>query len=146
MILNKTGLFLSAWCLAFGLSVLPVRAQETAGVRSAADEAAIQDTVVLKKERKNPFKWIGNYLKNANKEKDKPFDFSLLLGPSYTASTSLGLGVAASGLYSLDRSDSTLQKSNVSLYGNASIAGMLSVGVRGNNFFRGDRFLSLIHI
>ncbi len=140
MILNKTGLFLSAWCLAFGLSVLPVRAQETAGVRSAADEAAIQDTVVLKKERKNPFKWIGNYLKNANKEKDKPFDFSLLLGPSYTASTSLGLGVAASGLYSLDRSDSTLQKSNVSLYGNASIAGMLSVGVRGNNFFRGDRF------
>ena len=76
----------------------------------------------------------------ANKEKNKPFDFSVLFGPSYTATTSLGLGIAASGLYSWDRSDPTLQKSNVSLYGNASIAGMLSIGVRGNNFFAHDRF------
>lgn len=97
-------------------------------------------SAVVKPARRNVFKWIGNYLKNANKEKNKPFDFGLLLGPSYSATTSLGIGVAASGLYSLDRSDSTLQKSNVSLFGNASIAGMLSVGIRGNNFFRHDRF------
>lgn len=84
--------------------------------------------------------WIQNYLKNANKESDKPFDFSVLFGPSYTVTTSLGLGVAASGLYTWDRSDASLQKSNVSLFCNASVTGMLSVGLRGNNFFSGNRF------
>lgn len=140
MILNKTGLFLSVLLFVFGVSVVPVSAQNMADGEFSDAVSDSSKTVPVKEEKKNPFKWIGNYLKNANKEKNKPFDFSLLLGPSYTATTSLGIGVAASGLYSLDRSDSTLQKSNVSLYGNASIAGMLSVGVRGNNFFRKDRF------
>lgn len=140
MILNKPGLFLSVLLFVFGVFVVPVSAQNIVDGELLESGPDSLKTVSVEKEKKNPFKWIGNYLKNANKEKNKPFDFSLLLGPSYTASTSLGIGVAASGLYSLDRNDSTLQKSNVSLYGNASIAGMLSVGVRGNNFFRKDRF------
>lgn len=140
MILNRPGLFLSVFLFVFGVSVVPAFARNVADGKFTGTETDSVETVSGKDEKKNPFKWIGNYLKNANKEKNKPFDFSLLLGPSYTATTSLGLGVAASGLYSLDRSDSTLQKSNVSLYGNASIAGMLSIGVRGNNFFRKDRF------
>ena len=82
----------------------------------------------------NPFKWLGRYLRNTNKQTDRPFDFSLLLGPSYTAATSVGLGITASGLYSWDRSDPSLPKSNVSVFGNASLTGMLAVGVRGNNF------------
>lgn len=89
---------------------------------------------------RNPFKWIGHYLRNTNKHEDRPFDFSILVGPSYSAATSVGLGATASGLYSWDRSDPTLPKSNVSLYVNASLAGMLSVGLRGNNFLPQQKY------
>ena len=98
------------------------------------------DTIVNKKKNRNPFKWIARYLKNTNKREDKPFDFSVLLGPSYSAATSVGIGATASGLYSWDRSDKMLPKSNVSLYANASLAGVFSVGLRGNNFLPQDRF------
>ncbi|MCM1109218.1 MAG: BamA/TamA family outer membrane protein [Clostridium sp.] len=85
-------------------------------------------------------KWIGNYLNNTNKRSDRPFDFSILAGPSYTASTSVGIGGTASGLYSWDRTDSLLPKSNVSVFLNASLTGMLSVGVKGNNFLPRQRY------
>lgn len=88
----------------------------------------------------NPFRWIGQYLRNTNKHEDRPFDFSMLLGPSYSAATSAGLGITASGLYSWDRSDPALPKSNVSLFGNASLTGMLAVGVRGNNFLPHEKY------
>lgn len=96
------------------------------------------DSVVHKS--RNPFRWIGNYLKNTNKHEDRPFDFSVLVGPSYSAATSAGLGGTASGLYSWDRSDPTLPKSNVSLFANASLAGMLAVGLRGNNFLPHQKY------
>lgn len=88
----------------------------------------------------NPFKWVWRYLKNTNKHEDRAFDFSLLIGPSYTASTSAGLGGTAAGLYSWDRSDPTLPKSNVSIYGNASLSGMLVLGLKGNNFLPHQRY------
>jgi len=88
----------------------------------------------------NPIKWIGRYLSNTNKHSDRPFDFSVLLGPSYSAATSLGLGATASGLYSWDRSDPTLPKSNVSVFANATLAGMLAIGLKGNNFLPEDKY------
>lgn len=88
----------------------------------------------------NPFKWVWNYLRNTNKHEDRAFDFSLLIGPSYSASTSAGLGGTASGLYSWDRSDPALPKSNVSLFANASLSGMFVVGLRGNNFLPQDKY------
>lgn len=138
MIHNKSGLLLSVFLLFLGL--WGVSGNAVATELSADGEADSLQVTSGKSGKKNPLKWIGNYLRNANQDKGKPFDFSILLGPSYTPSTSLGIGIAASGLYSLDRSNPDLQKSNVSIFANASIAGMLSVGVRGNNFFRGDRF------
>lgn len=91
-------------------------------------------------QRKGVFRWIRNYLTNTNKHEDRPFDFSLLFGPSYSAATSLGIGGMASGMYSWDRNDPTLPKSNVSLFANASLAGMFSIGLRGNNFLPHERF------
>lgn len=85
-------------------------------------------------------KWVGNYLKNTNKKTDRPFDYSVLIGPSYSASTSAGLGGTVSGLYSWDRADSLLPKSNVSVFANASLTGMLAIGVRGNNFLPHERY------
>lgn len=88
----------------------------------------------------NPIKWLGRYLRNTNKPNDRPFDFSMLVGPSYSAATSAGLGATASGLYSWDRSDPLLPKSNVSVYANASLSGMLAVGLRGNNFLPRQKY------
>lgn len=88
----------------------------------------------------NVFRWVARYLRNTNKPTDKAFDFSVLLGPSYSASTSLGLGGTASGLYSWDRLDTLLPKSNVSLFANASLSGMLAIGLKGNNFLPHDRY------
>ena len=88
----------------------------------------------------NPIKWIGRYLKNTNKPSDHPFDISFLIGPSYSAATSAGLGATASGLYSWDRSDPLLPKSNVSVFANASLSGMLAVGLRGNNFLPHEKY------
>lgn len=105
-------------------------------VQQASDKAVVSQS----HKSYNPFKWIGRYLKNTNKHEDRPFDFSMLLGPSYSAATSVGIGATASGLYSWDRSDPTLPKSNVSLYANASLAGMFTVGLRGNNFLPHQRY------
>lgn len=115
------------------------RPSGTEAPRTSAADSVASDTASGRKSY-NPFKWIGRYLRNTNKHGDRPFDFSMLLGPSYTAATSVGLGITASGLYSWDRSDPRLPKSNVSVFGNASLTGMLAVGVRGNNFLPKDRY------
>lgn len=115
---------------------LDVRTEDRAADFSARVSEA--DSAVHKSY--NPFRWIGNYLRNTNKHEDRPFDFSILLGPSYSAATSVGLGGTASGLYSWDRTDPTLPKSNVSLFANASLSGMLAVGLRGNNFLPHQKY------
>lgn len=124
-----------------GLSSLSARAfcdsgwqpEEAACGTGYSADSVLADTVPGRKTY-NPVKWIGRYLRNTNKHEDRPFDFSMLVGPSYSVATSVGLGATASGLYSWDRSDPLLPKSNVSVYANASLSGMLAVGVRGNNF------------
>lgn len=52
---------------------------------------------------------VCNYFLDANKTSNRKFDFGVLPGPHYSSTVGLGLGVVATGLYSLDRSDSTLQ-------------------------------------
>lgn len=102
---------------------------------SVATVSSVQD-----RKSGNVFRWIGRYLRNTNKPKNKAFDCSMLIGPSYSAATSLGLGGTASGLYSWNRADTLLPKSNVSLFANASLSGMLAIGIRGNNFLPENRY------
>lgn len=66
---------------------------------------------------------------------EKKIDFTFAGGPSYSKTTSLGIGVLAAGLYRLDRTDSITSPSDVSLYANVSITGFYSVGISGNNIF-----------
>ena len=117
-------------------------ASAAAGQDSARHEPepVASDADSVHRKTYNPFRWIGHYLRNTNKHEDRPFDFSMLLGPSYTAATSAGLGITASGLYSWDRSDPALPKSNVSVFANASLTGMLAVGLRGNNFLPKEKY------
>lgn len=89
---------------------------------------------------KGPIGWLARYLKNTNKPSNKKFDMSLMLGPSYNATTSFSIGALACGLYSWDHQDSTLQKSMVGIFGTVGVKGMVVVGVEGKNFLKGDRW------
>lgn len=70
---------------------------------------------------------------------DKKIDFTFAGGPSYSKTTSLGIGVLAAGLYRLDRTDSITPPSDVSLFANVSITGFYSVGLSGNNIFANNK-------
>ena len=66
-------------------------------------------------------------------------DFSFVAAPSYTREASFGIGGAASGLYRLDRTDSIMQPSDISINGNMSVEGMYVINIRGNNNFKGNK-------
>lgn len=70
---------------------------------------------------------------------EKKIDFTFAGGPSYSKSTSLGIGVLAAGLYRLDRTDSITSPSDVSVFANVSITGFYSVGISGNNIFSNNK-------
>lgn len=84
---------------------------------------------------------VVDYFGDANKEKkDKAFDFSIIGGPHYSSDTKLGIGLVAAGLYRMDKRDSLLPPSNVSLYGDVATSGFYLLGIRGTNLFPRDRF------
>lgn len=81
------------------------------------------------------------FFTESNQEKrDKKFDFSIIGGPFYSNDTKVGLGLVASGLYRMDRNDSLLQPSNVSLFSSVATSGFYMVGIRGANIFPHDRY------
>lgn len=85
--------------------------------------------------------WLERYFAESNKTKpEKKFDFSIIGGPHYSSDTKFGIGLVAAGLYRHDRSDLTIQPSNVTLFSDVSTAGFCMVGIRGNHFFPDDRF------
>ena len=63
-----------------------------------------------------PVAWLKDYLLNANKRNDRPFDCSVLLGPSYNSTMSFCLSGGMNGSYSWDRRDTTLHKSDITLF------------------------------
>lgn len=76
---------------------------------------------------------------NVDRTFEKKIDFTFAGGPSYSKTTSLGIGLLAAGLYRLDRTDSVTAPSDVSLFANISISGVYAVGVTGNTIFSQDR-------
>lgn len=90
--------------------------------------------------RGNIVRQLLNYLDDANKPKEqKAFDFSIIGGPHYSSDKGFGVGIVAAGLYRIDRADSVLQPSSVSIYGNATTGACFNVGIEGSNFFPHDR-------
>lgn len=83
---------------------------------------------------------VVDYFFNADNHAGKKFDFGILPGPHYSSTVGLGLGVVATGLYSLDRADTLLPKSNVTLYGDVTTKGFLMAGIKGNNIFKRNRY------
>ena len=70
---------------------------------------------------------------------EKKIDITFAGGPSYSKTTSLGIGLLAAGLYRVDRSDSLTPPSDVSVFASVSISGFYSVGVEGNTYFSRGR-------
>lgn len=83
--------------------------------------------------------WHSLIYGNVDRTFDKKMDISFAVAPSYTREGSVGIGGAATALYRLDRTDSLMQPSDISLTGNLSIKGFYSLSVKGNNNFKGDR-------
>lgn len=76
---------------------------------------------------------------NIDRTYERKMDMSYVLAPCYAREGSLGIGGAATGLYRLDRTDSIMQPSDISLSGSATVKGFYAVTVKGNNHFRGNR-------
>lgn len=90
-------------------------------------------------DKKGFIPWLLRYLANTNQPKDKPFDCSFVIGPYYDNTYSFGLGGALSGIYSWDRSDKTLPKSDISLFVTGTIKGVFAAKIEGHNFTPHDR-------
>lgn len=139
------GLF--ATILSCALFMLPVQSQAQNSLPTPSDSvgtsgcAQTDGNDSVKTEKISFFKKIGNYFRNANKPKpDKKFDISFIGGPQYSSATQFGIGIMAAGLYRSDRSDLSIQPSNVSLFGNVSTSGFYMLGVRGTHILPEDRY------
>ena len=132
------------------LSLLPL-ASHAQEVETVVTSAAAADTLAhadgdaeavsadkgTKKKRRGF--WRQLFHGNEDHTFDKKFDVSFIAAPSYTRESSFGIGGLASGLYRLDRTDSLMQPSDVSIVGNVALSGLYMVGVSGNNYFKGNR-------
>lgn len=93
----------------------------------------------LMSKKTHHFGWrLKRYFKESNKGRNKRFDWGILAGPSYNQTTSLGIGGGVSGLYSWDRSDSLLQRSNINAFFSVYITGMYLLTLNGNNYMKHD--------
>lgn len=108
-------------------------------VSMAADSLAVD--ITAPKQRNSIFRRLIRYFEQANEDRtqEKKFDLTWVLGPSYSAVTKVSLGILASGLYRIDRTDTITQPSNVSLYANISTSGYYKVGVTGLNLMDRNR-------
>lgn len=99
----------------------------------------IPDTASVRSSGRKDTFWNRILHGNVDRTFEKKIDFSVIGAPSYTKEASLGLGVLASGLYRVDRTDSLTPPSDVSIFGNFSLSGFYMVGVSGNTLFNRNR-------
>lgn len=113
--------------------------------KSIAETDCRQDTAVQSPTdsviKNNLFQRIYRYFQQSNEVRnDKKFDFSIIGGPHFSKDTRLGLGIVASGLYRLDRTDMSLSPSNISLYGDITTTGYYLLGIDGNTILPRDLY------
>ena len=106
-----------------------------------ADTTAVKaDTTAVKAKHGLVARLLQYFAESDKPKPDKKIDFGIIGGPHYASDTGLGLGLVASALYSTGRSDSTLEKSNASLYSDMTTKGFRMIGIRGNNIFPKKRY------
>lgn len=98
-------------------------------------ESPAADTLPLRKENF----WSRIFHGNVDRTFEKKIDFSFIGAPSYAKESSFGLGLLASGLYRVDRTDSITPPSDVSLFASVSLSGYYMFGIGGNTLFNHNR-------
>ena len=87
-----------------------------------------------------PLYWVYNYLANSNKMRsDVTYDGGFVFGPAYNINTGFAIGGGYSALYTFDKNDPTLKKSIVNGFFQASVKGIVAIGVEGHNYMKGDK-------
>lgn len=72
---------------------------------------------------------------NVDRTREKGFDVTFGIAPTYTQEGSFGLGGTMTGLYRMVRTDSLTTPSNIILSASASLKGFYVVDAIGNNYF-----------
>lgn len=94
---------------------------------------------LLKRENKFTTYLDGLISGNVDHSFEKPIDISYIVMPSYTREGSFGIGGGATGLYRLDKTDSIMQPSDITLIANITLNKLFSLTANGNNFFPGRK-------
>jgi outer membrane protein assembly factor BamA len=76
---------------------------------------------------------------NVDRSFEQAIDFSIAATPFYNQEANFGIAVMGPALYRLDRSDSIMPPSNVTLSGSISLKGFYGIFLAGNNYFKGNR-------
>lgn len=135
------GLLLAAHTPLWAQQPLARHGQEVGPLATASpDTLAPFDTLALKPKRGLVARVLQYFAESDKPKPNKKIDFGIIGGPHYASDTGVGLGLVASALYSTDRSDSTLELSNASLYSDVSSKGFLMIGLRGNTFLPRKRY------
>ncbi len=101
---------------------------------------SIENTEIETPRKMNIVEKVINYFDKANKPKaNKRFDFTIVGGPSYNASTSFQLAVMGAALYH-SRMDTLTPVSNASLFVQGSLTGFYRVGLSGDHYGPEDRY------
>ena len=72
---------------------------------------------------------------NVDRTREKKFDVTFGIAPTYTQEGSIGIGGTMTGLYRMDKSDSITMPSNIILSASASLRGFYVVDAIGANYF-----------
>ena len=94
---------------------------------------------LFKRENKFTRYLVGLIAGNEDHTFDKKMDINFIVMPSYTREGSFGIGGGATGLFRLDKSDRTMAPSDITLIGNVTLNGLVSISAYGNNLFPGGR-------
>ena len=103
-----------------------------------------QDTTTLQKPNFMKRYWQSLIHGNVDRTHEKAFDVSFAVAPSYSREGGFGLGGTATGLYRIDRRDSTTLPSNITFGANASLKGFYSLIANGTNYFA-DKHSRLVY-
>lgn len=133
-----------------GLAAHPTCTAPTLPTNTATDsahflafpaETIVGDSVQNMPKKRNLVTRVIDYFRDANKVKDyRKFDFGFIPGPHYSSTAGLGLGMVATGTYTMDKNDPELPRSSASLFGDITTKGFMLIGIQGMNIFPKEKY------
>jgi len=130
--ISKKAILYLCLCIASTVNIYPQQV--------AVQTADSVNVTILEKKKKDSY-WNRLIHGNIDRSFEKRMDISFAGAPSYTREASFGIGGMATGLYRLDRTDSLMPPSDITLVFNASVRGFFALEARGNNYFKGNKTL-----